>query len=53
MALKEYAWRGTTWQFEEGKQPADAVEVAAAKPKAQPKARRTANKARAAQGKEQ
>ena len=31
MDLRTYEWRGKTWQFEAGKQPADAVE---AKPKA-------------------
>ena len=25
MALKEYAWRGYTWQFEETEAPSDAV----------------------------
>lgn len=25
--LKEYAWNGATWQFEEGEQPKDAVLV--------------------------
>lgn len=25
--LKEYAWRDSTWQFEESEAPADAVEV--------------------------
>lgn len=29
--LKEYKWRGSTWQFEEGRAPADAVPVAAEK----------------------
>lgn len=54
MALKEYVWRGGTWQFEEGRQPADAVEVvakAAAVPaKAAPRPR---NKARTPRTKEQ
>lgn len=26
--LKLYVWRGLTWQFEEGSQPAGAMEVA-------------------------
>lgn len=26
MALKIYKWKGSLWQFEEGKQPSDAVE---------------------------
>lgn len=49
--LKEYSWRGGTWQFEEGEQPADAVEVtakAAPVKKAAPKPR---NKARSAASK--
>lgn len=32
MVLKEYEWRGSTYQFEEGKQPKDAVEVKAKAP---------------------
>lgn len=28
--LKQYVWRGSTWQFEEGHQPADAVEASEA-----------------------
>ena len=40
MDLRTYEWHGKTWQFEAGKQPADAVE---AKPKA---AEQPANKAR-------
>ena len=49
MALKEYEWRGHTWQFEEGEQPRDARPV---EPKAAPspdegaKAHEPANKAR-------
>lgn len=44
MDLRIYEWRGKTWQFEPGKQPADAVE---AKPKAEAKAtEQPANKAR-------
>lgn len=31
--LKTYEWRGLTYQFEEGKQPFDAVEVKKAEPK--------------------
>ena len=27
MALKEYVWRGNTWQLEEKEAPADAVPV--------------------------
>ena len=27
--LKQYVWRGATWQFEEGAQPEGAVEVTA------------------------
>ena len=45
--LKHYIWRGSEWQFEEGEQPADAVElkpVKAAEP--QNKAVKPANKAR-------
>lgn len=56
MALKEYSWRGGTWQFEEGQQPSDAVEVkpaAKAAPKHAAKARRAANKSRSTQAKEQ
>ncbi|MDU6757678.1 hypothetical protein [Actinomyces sp.] len=44
MALKQYEYRGSTWQFEEGKQPAGAVEIETGQ--AQTKARRPANKAR-------
>jgi len=29
MALKEYLWRGNTWQFEESDAPSDAVPVEA------------------------
>jgi hypothetical protein len=39
MALKQYELAGKTWQFEEGRQPEGATEVAA-------KARRPANKSR-------
>lgn len=34
MALKEYRWRGNTWQFDESDAPADAVPVEAPKAKA-------------------
>ena len=27
MALKEYVWKGSTWQFTEGKEPVGAVSV--------------------------
>lgn len=47
MALKEYSWRGNTWQFEESEAPADAVPVRAEKAaKPANKSRRPANKAR-------
>jgi len=48
MALKKYKWRGYTWQFAEGEQPADAVPVdeKAEKPAANKAARPAANKAR-------
>ncbi len=47
MALKEYRWRGFTWQFAEGEQPEDAVPVEkAAKPAADKAAKPAANKAR-------
>ena len=29
MALKEYRWRGNTWQFDEAEAPAEAVPVEA------------------------
>jgi len=50
MALKKYKWRGYTWQFAEGEQPADAVPVdeKAEKPAANKAARPAANKARKA-----
>ena len=50
MSLKKYKWRGYTWQFAEGEQPADAVPVdeKAAKPAANKAARPAANKARKA-----
>lgn len=48
MALKNYRWRGFTWQFAEGEQPADAVPVEekAAKPAADKARKPAANKAR-------
>lgn len=44
MALKEYVWRGHTFQFEESEAPADAVLLKAEKPAN--KAAKPANKAR-------
>ena len=48
MALKNYAWRGFTWQFEESEAPADAVPVEqkAAKPAANKAEKPAANKSR-------
>ena len=47
MALKNYNWRGFTWQFEESEAPADAVPVEkSARPAADKAAKRPANKAR-------
>ena len=47
MALENYRWRGYTWQFAEGEQPADAVPVEkAAKPASDKAAKPAANKAR-------
>lgn len=43
MVLKIYKYRGSTFQFEEGKQPVGAVEV---KPEESVKARKPANKSR-------
>jgi hypothetical protein len=53
MALKNYKWRGYTWQFAEGEQPADAVPVdeKAAKPASNKAAKAPANKARRAPAK--
>jgi hypothetical protein len=53
MALKNYKWRGYTWQFAEGEQPADAVPVdeKAAKPASDKAAKAPANKARRAPAK--
>ena len=46
MALKEYKWRGSTWQFEEDDAPSDAVPVTAAKRRKAPnKAAKPADKA--------
>lgn len=42
---------GRTYQYEEGEQPDDYVLVSADKPKAAPKRRTTANKARKADNK--
>ena len=44
MALKEYWWRGNTWQFEESEAPFDAVPVVAEAKKARTAA---SNKAKA------
>ncbi len=49
MALKQYIVGGFTFQYEEGEQPAGAVEVKSEK--AETKARTTANKARATRNK--
>lgn len=52
MALKIYrSPDGYQFQYEEGTQPAGYVPVTADKPKAAPKRRTTANKARQAQNK--
>ena len=48
MALKIYRVGNLTFQYEEGNQPAGAVEV---KPEAKPKAKPAANKAAKAQNK--
>ena len=46
MALREYKWRGSTWQFEDGDAPSDAVLVTEAKRrKASNKAAKPADKA--------
>ena len=44
--LKQYRYKGLQWQFEEGKQPAEAVEIKAAEPP-KDKARKTVNKRKA------
>lgn len=46
--LKSYLWRGIEWQFEEGEQPAEAVELKPAKKAAESlnKAVKPANKSR-------
>lgn len=41
--LKQYQWKGKQWQFEEGKQPKDAIEIAEPREKEKEK---PANKAR-------
>ena len=47
MALREYKWRGYTWQFDEEDAPPDAVPVEkAAKPAANKAAKQPANKSR-------
>ena len=47
--LKSYLWRGVEWQFEEGEQPAGAVELKPTKKAAEPrnKAVKPANKTKA------
>ena len=47
--LKVYAYKGRTYQFEAGKQPASAVEVKAEEPK-ENKAKQPANKAKKPKG---
>ncbi len=52
--LKHYVWRGSEWQFEEGEQPKEAIELKPAEKKAvepQDKAVKPANKARRTRGK--
>ena len=52
--LKSYLWRGVEWQFEEGEQPAGAVEVKPEKKAAEPlknKAVKPTNKTKAVKGK--
>lgn len=51
MALKEFHWRGHTWQFEESEAPADAIPVQAKAKPAANKARKPVNKARAPRSK--
>lgn len=48
MGLKEYTFRGSVWQFEEGEQPSSAVPVESltAQPAEEFKARTPLNKAR-------
>lgn len=46
MALKEYEWNGSTWQFEDGAAPKGAVLVSAEKPSTQAKKRTAPNKSR-------
>ncbi|MDY5662760.1 MAG: hypothetical protein SPG07_09165 [Coriobacteriales bacterium] len=46
MALREYKWRGSTWQFEDGDAPGDATPVTEAKRRKAPnKAAKPAYKA--------
>lgn len=45
--LKTYEYQGLTYQFEEGRQPAGAVEVPAKAAKAEAKEAKPANKAQA------
>ena len=45
--LKIYKYNGLTYQYEEGEQPEGAVEVKAEPPKAETKAVKPANKAKA------
>lgn len=47
--LKSYLWRGVEWQFKEGEQPKDAVEVK--KVESQDKAVKPQNKKRKVQTK--
>lgn len=61
--LKEYAWRGATWQFDESDAPDGAVELTAApeeqepepepepEPEVEAKAKKPVNKSRAPQNK--
>ena len=44
--LKQSRYKGLQWQFEEGKQPAEAVEIKAADPPKN-KAKKTPNKCKA------
>lgn len=51
MALREYAWRGRTWQFDEDAVPDGAVPVKPARAKGEEKKAEPANKARKAEDK--
>lgn len=52
MALKEYKWRGSTWQFDDADAPGDAVPVTAAKRRKAPnKAAKPSDKAEKPAGK--